>query len=67
MPLVSSTAIQRVEYDAKSMQLHIWFHESGGPYTYYGVPQHKYDAFLAAGSKGTYFNDHIRDQHSINR
>lgn len=63
MPYVSSTAISRIEYDSGSAQLHIWFRESGGPYTYYNVPQSVYEAFLAAPSKGQFFNDHIRDQY----
>lgn len=63
MPYVTSTAISRIEYDAGSQQLYITFH-SGGTYTYYGVPQHVYEAFLRAPSKGDFFHDHIKDQYS---
>lgn len=64
MPYVNSSAILRIEYDAGLRQLHIWFRESGGPYTYYGVPPNVYEAFLRAPSKGQFYNDHIRDQYS---
>jgi hypothetical protein len=64
MPYVSSSAIRRVEHDERSLQMQIWFVESGGPYTYYGVPRSVYDAFLRAGSKGAYFNTHIKDRYA---
>ena len=67
MPTFNSTAIRRAEYDPPSLVLELWFVESGGPYSYYGVPQHVYDGLLRASSKGTYFNDHIREQYSVNR
>lgn len=63
MPYVNSTAISRIEYDQGKAQLHVWFRESGQRYTYYGVPQQIYDAFLAARSKGQFFGDHIRDRY----
>jgi len=66
MPSVSSSAIARIEYDPATLQLHITFHGSG-TYTYYGVPRSIYEAFLRATSKGTYFNDYIRDRYSSNR
>lgn len=64
MPFVSSSAISRYEYDPKTMTLQIWFVESGGPYDYYRVPQAVVDGFARARSKGTYFNDHIKDRYS---
>jgi hypothetical protein len=65
MPYVSSSAIARVEYDPSTRHLQVWFHGSGGPYTYYGVPQYVYDALICAASIGSYFNAYIRDQYSI--
>jgi hypothetical protein len=59
MPYVNSTAIARIEW--VNGTLSIWFHESGR-YDYYNVPEHIYDAFLRASSKGAFFNDHIRDR-----
>lgn len=63
MPTFISSAIRRAEYDPSSKVLQIWFAESGGPYDYYGVPQHIFEGLCKAGSKGTYFNDYIRDQY----
>ena len=63
MPYVNSTAIYRIEYDAPTRRLDIWFRGSGGPYSYYGVPENVYEAFLASSSKGTFYADHIRDRY----
>lgn len=63
MPYVSSSAIYRIEYDPETQRLHIWFRASGGPYTYYDVPERVYRAFLASSSKGVFFAQHIRDRH----
>jgi hypothetical protein len=65
MPIFNSSAIRQAEYDQARRVLTLWFVESGGPYDYYGVPQHIYDGLCAAGSKGRYFNDHIKDQYSV--
>lgn len=60
MPYVSSSAINRIEWGGGTLS--IWFHESGR-YDYYNVPEALYEQFLAARSKGTFFNDNIRDQY----
>lgn len=60
VPLVSSSAISRIEWSGGTLS--IWFHQSGR-YDYYGVPDSVYQAFLAAPSKGTFFNIHIRDRY----
>jgi hypothetical protein len=62
MPNVSSSAMHRVEYDEGSRRLDIWFYGTGR-YTYYRVPPHIYAGLLSAGSKGSYFNSHIRDRY----
>lgn len=67
MQYLRSSAIRAVDYNATSGTLSIWFVESGGPYDYYGVPQHIYDGLLGARSAGGYFNDHIRDRYRSNR
>lgn len=66
MPKVQSSAISSIEHDAATLQLHVTFHETG-TYTYFGVPQSVYDAFLKASSPGRFFNDHIRDRYKSNR
>jgi len=63
MPLVSSSAIDRIEYDPSRRLLSIWFRETGGPYAYYEVPPQVFDELLRADSKGAYFSDHIRDRY----
>jgi len=60
MPHFNSTAIRRAEYNNGSMQ--IWFPNSG-PYNFYHVPQSVYGGLLNASSKGTYYNNHIRDRY----
>jgi hypothetical protein len=62
MPIVSSSAIYRVEYDEASRRLDIWF-TGTGQYSYFGVPLATYLGLLRAPSKGRYFNDNIRDQY----
>jgi len=60
MPYVRSSAISRIEWSNGTLS--IWFHESG-KYDYFGVPESVYNAFLEARSKGTFFNDRIRDRY----
>ncbi|MGC9368820.1 MAG: KTSC domain-containing protein [Paracoccaceae bacterium] len=60
MPNVNSSAVSRIEWSNGTLS--IWFYESGR-YDYYGVPHSVYEAFLAAPSKGGFFNDYIRDRY----
>lgn len=60
MPDVDSSAIERISHDEATRQLHVRF-VGGRRYAYSGVPRRVYDAFLAAESKGAFFNHHIRD------
>ncbi|WP_456390709.1 KTSC domain-containing protein [Profundibacter sp.] len=60
MPYVNSSAIARIEWDNGTLS--IWFHASGR-YDYYKVPASVYQAFLAARSKGQFYNDHIKDKY----
>lgn len=62
MPYVKSSAISRIEWEGGVLS--IWFHDTGR-YDYPGVPKALYDRFLAARSKGTFFNDYIRDQYGL--
>jgi KTSC domain len=64
MPVVSSSAIQQVEYDNRTQQMQITF-VSGKTYTYFGVPRSVYERFVQAPSKGTYFNEYIKDQYGF--
>lgn len=60
MPQVSSSAIDRVRYDAQRRELAVTF-RSGRVYVYADVPEETYAALLAADSKGAFFNAAIRD------
>jgi hypothetical protein len=66
MAYVNSTAISKVEYNASTQMLFVTF-VGGKSYTYYSVPAWKYAELMSASSKGTYFNERIRDQHSTVR
>jgi hypothetical protein len=56
---VDSSLIRSVTYGTDAT-LTVRFH-SGAVYRYFTVPRTTLDAFLAATSKGAYFNRHIRD------
>jgi len=62
MPAVDSSAILRIRYQPQGGTLLVTF-VSGKTYAYDGVPAPIYEAFLAAESHGTFFNDHIRDRY----
>ncbi len=63
MPYLNSTAIRRVEYDANTQVMQIWFAQGGSAYSFCGVPQHIYDGLVGASSAGTYYDRHIRDRY----
>jgi hypothetical protein len=63
MPEVESSAIERIEYDPRQEALDVWF-SGGRGYRYLAVPPRLYDAFLAAPSKGVFFNRRIRDRYA---
>jgi hypothetical protein len=60
---VSSSNLRTVGYDPDSSTLEIEF-KSGAVYQYQGVPQAEFDAFMNAGSKGTYFHANIKDRYA---
>lgn len=62
MPVFNSSAVKRAEYDPETLRLRLWFPE-GKPYDYCRVPQHIFDGLCSAASKGTFFNNHIRDKY----
>jgi hypothetical protein len=57
---VPSSVIRSFSYSAKNKELSITF-VSGRRYVYTDVPQNVFDTFKAATSKGTFFNNEIRD------
>jgi hypothetical protein len=59
---VSSSAITAIGYDAATRRMKIQF-SAGYTYDFCGVPESVFNGLLRAGSKGTYYNDHIRDRY----
>ena len=59
---VHSSAISAVGYDPATQRMHIKFVE-GHTYIFCHVPSRIFDGLLASSSKGTYYNDYIRDKY----
>ena len=59
-----STVIRSYLYDPAKSELWITF-VSGRRYIYAGVPQHVFDAFKTASSRGAFFNREIRDRYAF--
>ena len=59
---VNSTAIVAIGYDAQTSRLRIQF-QQGHSYDFCGVPQNVHAAFMRAYSKGSYYNDYIKDRY----
>jgi hypothetical protein len=59
---VASSAIAAVGYDPASRRMKIRFTQ-GHTYDFCRVPERVFTAFLKARSKGTYYNDCIKDRY----
>jgi hypothetical protein len=57
---LESTLLASASYHGRRRLLDVIFH-SGELYRYFNVPSACYQGLLAADSKGTYFNLHIRN------
>ncbi|WP_029818188.1 KTSC domain-containing protein [Xanthomonas campestris pv. olitorii] len=62
MTRVASSAISAIGYDPGNMRMKIQF-VHGHTYDFCGVPSHVFQGLLKAGSKGGYYDDHIRDRY----
>jgi KTSC domain len=62
MQSVRSSAISAVGYDETTRRMKIQF-TSTGTYEFCNVPRHIYEGLLSASSKGTYYNNYIRDRY----
>jgi len=58
---VTSRLIRAVGYDPAASILEVELVESGRVYRYFDVPFSAYQELIEAESKGTYFNEHVRD------
>lgn len=56
---VVSSNLLAIGYEGDTATLGVQF-KNGTEYHYFGVPQESFDAFLAAGSKGTYLDQNIK-------
>jgi len=56
---VTSEMMSSIAYDAATAVLEIEF-RSGAVYEYLDVPPDAFDALMLAGSKGRFFNVHVR-------
>jgi len=59
---VSSSAMVAVGYDPQIRRMKITFVQ-GHTYDFCGVPQRVFEELMRAASKGTYYNEHIRDRY----
>ncbi|HVX35890.1 MAG TPA: KTSC domain-containing protein [Hyphomicrobium sp.] len=64
MDFPNSSVIRAAGCDPDALTLDVTF-TTGRSYTYFDVPEWKYDGLITASSAGEYFNTHIRDQHSF--
>jgi hypothetical protein len=61
--VMPSTVIRDFDYDADICELEITF-VTGRVYVYSAVPEDVFEDFLAASSKGEFFNAHIRNAYA---
>jgi len=59
---VSSSAIKAVGYDSDSNRLFIEFNQ-GKNYAFCRVPESIYKSLMSASSKGSYYDEHIKDKY----
>ncbi|PYS26551.1 MAG: KTSC domain-containing protein [Acidobacteria bacterium] len=57
---VGSSSLTSMGYDSRSETLEVEF-TNGAVYQYYNVPLTLYEAFIAAASKGQFYNSQIKD------
>ncbi|GEO08208.1 KTSC domain-containing protein [Segetibacter aerophilus] len=61
-----STVILKSSYSAETKTLTITF-VSGLVYNYKDVPEETYRAMITSGSKGIYFNNHIKGKYAFEK
>lgn len=63
---VSSTNLRSVGYDPEELLLEVEFLD-GAVYQYFSVPTAVYQDLMAAGSKGSFFAEHVRNRYRYRR
>ncbi len=61
---VESRLIRSVGYDPTGSILEVELIENGRVYRYFDVPYSIAEELMSAGSKGAYFNEHVRDMYA---
>ncbi len=61
-----SSVVSSIKYDAPTATLRIFF-VSGRIYDYEDVPEDVFTAMKSAFSKGTYFNDYIKNNYRFKK
>ncbi len=61
---VESRLIRSIGFDAAQSILEVELADSGRVYRYFDVPYSAFEELMEAESKGTYFNDHVRDMYA---
>lgn len=57
-----SSNVSRIGYEKNSSTLEVEFH-NGGTYQYFDVPEHVWEAFKGADSKGQFLAQNIKGQY----
>jgi hypothetical protein len=63
MPILDSSSLLAVDYFAERKVLRVTFRESGKTYDYQNVPPETLEGLMDAESKGSWFNENIRDSY----
>lgn len=62
----TSSNISGLRYDSDRSTLEVSF-QHGGVYHYYDVPEHIWDAFKMAESKGKYLSDNVKGHYRYSK
>lgn len=63
---LNSSSLSSAAYDSEISMLELRF-RNGGCYQYFAVPHRVFDEFMAAPSKGTFVNEHIKPRFPFRR
>lgn len=63
---IQSSSIKSVGYEPDTLSLEVEF-EDGTVYVYSGIPKDVRNEFMAAASKGSFFNSRVKNQYPFQR
>ena len=67
MHYVESSNVEQIGYDKDASELHVIFHGSTTIYVYLGIPEHVFEEFLSAPSKGSYLHRMIKNVYQFEK